>query len=295
MSLDFRSLEIFVAVTRLRSFARAAEKLHTTQPAVSQRIAGLESALGRRLLDRSARLVAPTEAGRLLLEHAERVLVARRDLVLAVGDPAALSGTICVGVSETVVYTFLPRFLERIAEAHPRLQLEIEVDISPGLKERLLARELDLAFLVGPVAEPRLAEVPIGREPLGFFAAPTLGLHRRPFRGAALGHHPILTFARRTAPYAAIAALLDRAAGPGRWRIHGSTSLATLLRMATGGIGVAAIPPVIAAEAVAAGRLVALDGPALPPLRFFACWRAELGSASLEAAMRAVEALAGRG
>ena len=293
MGVEFRSLETFLAVARLRSFARAAEMLNTTQPAVSQRIAALEAALGRRLLERSARLVAPTEAGRLLLDHAEHVLAARRDLLLAVGDPAALSGTVRVGVSETVVYTFLPRFLELLAQAHPRLQLEIEVDISPGLKERLLARELDLAFLAGPVAEPGLVEVPMRREDLGFVAAPGLGLHGRPFRGEDLGRFPILTFARNTAPHAALAALLDRVAGPRRSRIHGSTSLATVLRMAIGGIGVAVIPPVIAADAVASGQLVVLDGPALPPLRFVACWRAESGSASLEAAVRVARSLAG--
>ena len=293
MGLDFRSIEIFLAVAQLRSFARAAERLNTTQPAVSQRIAGLEAALGRRLLDRSARLVAPTEAGRLLVEHAERVLAARRDLLLAVGDPAALAGTIRVGVSETVVYTFLPRFLESLAEAHPRLQIEIEVDISPSLRERLLDRELDLAFLVGPVGEPALSELPIGHEKLGFVAAPDLGLHGRPFGGADLGRHPVLTFARNTAPHAAVVALLDQAAGPGRARIHGSTSLATLLRMAVGGIGVAVIPPVIAAEAIASGRLLVLDGPDLPPLRFVCCWRAEGASASLRAAVRVAETLAG--
>ena len=292
MSVEFKSLETFLAVAQLRSFARAAARLNTTQPAISQRIAALEAALGQRLLDRSARQVTPTEAGRLLLDHAERVLAARTALLQAVGQPAALSGTIRLGVSETVVHTFLPDFLARLAAAHPLLELEIEVDISPRLRARLMERELDLAFLVAPVGEATLVEVPIRREPLRFLAAPSLGLHGRPFQGAEIARHPVLTFARNTAPHAAVVALMEGIAGGRRARIHSSSSLATLLRMAVSGIGVALIPPVIAAEALVAGQLVVLGGPALAPLAFVGCWRAAPASAALQAAITVAKGLA---
>ena len=289
MTVDFKSLETFLAVAQLRSFARAAKRLNTTQPAISQRIAALEPSLGRRLLDRTPRLVAPTEAGRLLLEHAERVLAARTALMQAVGDPAALSGSMRVGVSETVVHTFLPAFLERLAQAHPLLQLEIEVDITTRLKARLMERELDMAFLVGPVGDAQLVEVPIGREGLRFLAAPSLGLHGRPLPPEDIARHPVLTFARGTMPHAAVVALFQPFA---RARIHCSASLATLLRMAIDGLGVALIPLVIAREALADGRLVMLDGPELPPLQFCGCWRTGPGSAVLQAAARVAAGLA---
>ncbi|MFL1461209.1 LysR family transcriptional regulator [Roseococcus sp. DSY-14] len=284
MAVEFKALETFVAVATLRSFGGGAARLRTTQPAVSQRIAALEEALGRRLLDRSARRVVPTEAGRLLLEHAERLLAAREEMLRELGEPAALSGTLRLGVSETVVHTFLSRFVERLAERHPRLQLEVEVDVTPHLRARVEERALDLAFLVGPLAGPGLAVRPLRREALGFFAAPALGLHGRRFGAAEMARQPLLTFARQTAPYAAVHALLARHAGRGRPRIHTSHSLATLLRMAAGGIGVAVVPPAIAREEVAAGRLVALRGPALPPLDFVACWRAGPRSATAAAA-----------
>src|SRR2546425_13060128 len=71
--MTLRQLEVFLAIARVRTFRRAAEALHTSQPALSQHIRELEQELGTRLLDRLGRSVAPTDAGRLLAEHAHRV------------------------------------------------------------------------------------------------------------------------------------------------------------------------------------------------------------------------------
>jgi DNA-binding transcriptional LysR family regulator len=72
--IELRHLRVFEAVTRLKSFTRAAEELNITQPALSRTIAQLEDALGVTLLDRSSRHVETTQAGRTFLEHVERVL-----------------------------------------------------------------------------------------------------------------------------------------------------------------------------------------------------------------------------
>src|SRR6185503_15131018 len=72
--IDFKTLETFMWVATLRSFRGAADKLNTTQPAVSQRIAQLEDFLGMRLLERDRRLVAPTRKGVELLGYAERLI-----------------------------------------------------------------------------------------------------------------------------------------------------------------------------------------------------------------------------
>src|ERR1700730_19372622 len=72
--IDFKTIETFLWVANLRSFRGAAEKLNTTQPAVSMRIAQLEDLLGVRLLDRDRRVVAPTPKGQVLLVYAERLM-----------------------------------------------------------------------------------------------------------------------------------------------------------------------------------------------------------------------------
>uniref|UniRef100_UPI0013D9BB49 LysR family transcriptional regulator n=1 Tax=Stenotrophomonas maltophilia TaxID=40324 RepID=UPI0013D9BB49 len=79
--IDFKALETLVWVATLRSFHRAAVKLNTTQPAVSQRIAQLETEIGARLLEREKRNVIPTEAGRHVLDYADRLLRLRAEML----------------------------------------------------------------------------------------------------------------------------------------------------------------------------------------------------------------------
>ncbi|MDD2860979.1 MAG: substrate-binding domain-containing protein, partial [Acidiphilium sp.] len=187
-------------------------------------------------------------------------------------DPAARRGTLRLGVSETIVHTWLPRFLEKFNATYPGLTLELDVDISTELRSFLLQGRIDLAFMVGPVGVPALQERPLSRFPVGFIASPTLDLPRHRVGIEELKRYPILTFARGTLPYAEVADLLERSNG-GRPRMFASASMATLIRMALDGIGIAAIPPAIVRDDIANGRLVRLrSGHRLRDLGFVAAW-----------------------
>ena len=95
--VDFKALETLVWVATLQSFHRAAARLNTTQPAVSQRIAQLEAEVGQRLLVREKRQVVPTDAGRRVLDYAERLLKLRAEMLHAVADRSAIRGTLRLG------------------------------------------------------------------------------------------------------------------------------------------------------------------------------------------------------
>jgi DNA-binding transcriptional LysR family regulator len=153
---QLRSLEIFYWVAKLKSFRGAADLLHTTQPAVSQRVAALETEFGLKLFDRTARAVTLTPKGRELLDHAERMLRLRAEMMRTVAAPAALGGLLRLGVSETIVHTWLARFIERVNATYPRIVLDIVVDVSPNLRDALVAHGLDLALLLGPISQPNL-------------------------------------------------------------------------------------------------------------------------------------------
>ena len=159
--IDFRSLETFLWVANLRSFRGAADRLHTTQPAVSMRIAQLEDDLGVRLLDRDRRAVSPTEKGQLLLRYADRLIRQRAEMIEAVGDRITMRGIVRLGVSETIVHTWLPTLIERVNTAYPNLEMEIEVDISPNLRDRLVAKDSNLALLLGPISDPNVHSQPL--------------------------------------------------------------------------------------------------------------------------------------
>jgi DNA-binding transcriptional LysR family regulator len=150
--VDFRMLTTFTWVANLRSFRAAAVKLNTTQPAVSLRIAQLEQQLGVRLLERNRRLVVPTEKGQKLLGFAERLLRLRAEMIESIGQRSSMHGIVRLGVAETIVHTWLPALIERVNGAYPNLELEIEVDVSPNLHGRLVARDLDLGSYLDQLA-----------------------------------------------------------------------------------------------------------------------------------------------
>jgi DNA-binding transcriptional LysR family regulator len=275
--IDFRTIETFIWVATLRSFRGAAEKLHTTQPAVSMRIKQLEVMLGVRLLERDRRRVAPTQKGQEFLGYAQRLIRLRAEMIEAVGDHSVMRGLVRLGVSETIVHTWLPTLIERVNAAYPNLELEIEVDISPHLRDRLVAKDLDLALLLGPIGNPNVHSRPLCSFPLAFVVGERIRLPRKAVSLDAIARWPIVTFSRNTQPHAAVRELFDRAGL--HVTIHASASLATVVRMALDGIGVAIIPPAILRSVAAVGKLRRLHTTAqLPALNFVVGWPASPGN-----------------
>lgn len=102
--MNLVQIRTFLWVAKLGGFRRAAEKLHTSQPAISSRIAALERALGVSLLERGASGVQLTPKGRELLDYAEKLVQIAETARHRVGEPAAYSGVLRLGVSETIVH-----------------------------------------------------------------------------------------------------------------------------------------------------------------------------------------------
>jgi DNA-binding transcriptional LysR family regulator len=272
--IDFKTLETFIWVANLRSFRRAAEKLNTTQPAVSTRIAQLEDFLGLRLLERDRRTVAPTPKGQEFLVHAERLLRLRGEMIEAVGDRSTVRGIVRLGVSESIVHTWLPSLIKRVNQVYPNLELEIDVDISPKLRDGLVDRDLDLAFLVGPVGNPNVHSRPLCSFPVAFIASEAIPFPKKPVTLEHIAMHPLVTFARNTQPHMALRELLAR--NGLRTTIHASASLEAVVRMALDGVGVAVIPPaIIEKKAEAREKLHRLNTRLkLPALNFVVSWPA---------------------
>jgi DNA-binding transcriptional LysR family regulator len=288
--LDFRSIETFLWVVKLGSFRGAAQRLNTTQPAISQRIAQLEREMGVKLLNRDHRVASPTPSGRQMMVYAEKLIGLRSEMMAEIGDRSAMRGVLRLGVAETIVYTWLPRLIKSVNITYPNLSLEIEVDITPNLSARLHAQEIELAFVLGPLSGPSVRNRELCDYPVSFVASPSLGLGDGPLTLHDLAKFPIITFARKTQPYETVRAMFNRPDLP-PIRLHASASLATVIHMAVEGLGIAAIPPAIVEHELADGRLHQLDtDPKMPPLMFSASWLASPDEAAVE---RVVE-LAGR-
>src|SRR3546814_9116944 len=135
--IDFKQIEAFVWVAELGGFRAAAEKLNTTQPAISQRIAAMEGQMNVRLFERGARGIKVTEKGQELLSHAQRILDMRAEMLRVAQIQNAIRGTLRLGVAETLVQTWLPRLIAQLHERSPALILEIHADTCHFLRTHL--------------------------------------------------------------------------------------------------------------------------------------------------------------
>jgi DNA-binding transcriptional LysR family regulator len=148
--MTLRQLEVFVAVAQAQSFRRAAERLHTSQPALSQHVKELEDELDVRLLDRLRRTVHLTDAGRLLLEHAQRVFTTLGSAREVIGELKGLQrGSLLIGASTTPGIYVLPRVIGAFRRRHPSISVRFRIANSRIIEERIRANEFDLGVVGG--------------------------------------------------------------------------------------------------------------------------------------------------
>ena len=171
-ALDVEAVQAFVLVADLNSFTRAAEAMDTTQSAVSLKIKRLEDGLGRRLLERTPRMVRLSAEGSVFLGPARNLVAAHQS---AVGAFAVEHRRLIVGISHHIVGTELAALLKRINGNDPGLVMELHIDASRAVLEAFDGGALDAAIVLGHDAHrrdgDRLFEI-------GWMAAPDF--HRLP-------------------------------------------------------------------------------------------------------------------
>jgi DNA-binding transcriptional LysR family regulator len=148
--MTLRQFEVFLAIARARSFRRAAEVLHLSQPALSQHVRELEGDLEARLFDRLGRTVHLTEAGRILEEHATRIFATLTDARHAIADVQGLQrGTLAIGASTTPGIYVLPGLLGIFRQRYPGIQVTLQIGNSEQIGALVRAGELDLGVVGG--------------------------------------------------------------------------------------------------------------------------------------------------
>lgn len=173
--MESRFLESLIAVVDYGSISAAARHQNLTPGAVAQRIHALEEEIGARLIERSGRRAHATEAGVHVIKNARPILQAIRELPTLITNKS-ISGTIRIGAIATAMTGLLPAILKDLSLSCPDLDIYIEIGESKALYRRLMARELDCAFLVEPDFKlPKTGEHAILREePLVLLASETL-------------------------------------------------------------------------------------------------------------------------
>jgi molybdate transport repressor ModE-like protein len=169
LGVELRHLAALAAVGRTRSFGRAARELGYSQSAISQQIAQVERIVGQRLVERPGgpRPVSLTDAGRLLLRHADAIVA---QLEAAQADLDALAegaaGPLRVGIYQSVGARLLPALLRRFAEKWPRVEIQLREEADDAELLRLVERgELDLTFGDLPLDVGPFTSVELIRDP----------------------------------------------------------------------------------------------------------------------------------
>jgi DNA-binding transcriptional LysR family regulator len=146
--LDARRLGVLLEVSRRGSISAAASALGYTPSAASQQVAALEREVGATLLERGARGVIPTEPGRALVRHAERIVSALDAAEAEVQALAGLrTGLLRIGWFATAGATLMPRAIATFRERHPGIELSLVEADPDDCAARLRARELELALV----------------------------------------------------------------------------------------------------------------------------------------------------
>jgi DNA-binding transcriptional LysR family regulator len=170
--MDAGDLRVFEAVARLGGMNRAAAELNTVQSNVTARVKALEEELEQKLFERHSRGVTPTAAGRRLLPYAQRVAQLLDEAKRATMDDGKPKGTLAIGSLETTAALRLSPLLTQFAEAYPAVDLMLRTGTTAELIEAVLQRQVEGAFVCGPVDHPDLQETTIFREELVVLSSP---------------------------------------------------------------------------------------------------------------------------
>ena len=273
LGVELRHLAALQAVAEEGSFGRAATRLGYTQSAVSQQIATLERIVGERLVERPGgpRAVSLTEAGTLLLRHAEAI-VAR--LNAAQADLAALGngevGSLRIGTYQSVGARVLPHVMRQFRSAFPR----IEFTLSEALDDRLLAGlecgELDLSFTVLPLPAGPFEGIELLRDPYCLLMPPESPLARsgKPPKFDEVACLPLIS--ARSCRGALAAESVLRGAGRDPNVVFRSDDNGIVQGLVAAGMGVALVPRLTADPGDPSIALIEL--PELPPRVIALAW-----------------------
>src|ERR1700751_3188497 len=177
--MDLGELQVFLTVAKEGSFARAAERLYRTQPAVSLTIRKLEDSLEQPLFVRGARPVRLTDAGTLLREYAERLLNLRDEVKKGLLEWEGLKrGELSLGVNESSIHALLPA-LAAFREAHPGVQVRVHRMFSRDIPHEVVNYRLDLGAVSFIPRDAQLQATEILKDELTLVVPPKHPLAKR--------------------------------------------------------------------------------------------------------------------
>ncbi|NMM39200.1 MAG: LysR family transcriptional regulator [Glaciimonas sp.] len=268
-------LETLLWIARLGTFSAAAERLNTTQPSVSARIRELESHVGVKLFQREGRRMMLTIRGRQLAQQCEPLWNDLKTMLLSPEEFSKASGIVRLGCGEIAAALWLPAFVAELKRSMPRVTLEIDIDLTINLRQKLEAGLLDIAFVVGPVDTPTLLASKVATIDMLWMtssepkASPAARRSRADQSQAKQAEQQVWCLSRPSHLYQVMVESL-RNAGLNSRSINTCNHVRALIDIIASGAGIGIIPEPMARDRIGRGELVPVS-PALTaaPIEFF--------------------------
>jgi len=270
--IAFYHLETLLWIARLGTFAAAAARLNTTQPAISARVRELENHLGTALFRREGRSMTLTPAGRELVRESEPLWARFQSVLTECSDISGATGVVRIGAGEIAAASCLPGFVAALNSNLPRVSLEVEIALTADLIQQLTAGRTDIAFAPGQIAHPMLRTVPIGDVDLLWLASP--GTVAAMQAAPATAKTPIWSLSNLSPLYRITKEAI--AASDLGWRsVNLCNNMRTMIDIVLEGDGIGIFPRPMVRQHMADGALVPVPGaPAMPPVEFRVAVRA---------------------
>ncbi|WP_028110037.1 LysR family transcriptional regulator [Ferrimonas futtsuensis] len=252
---QLKPLAIFSLVVESGSFAAAARKLNTSRSRVSEQVAGLEAALGVRLIQRSTRQLAVTPEGDRIYQLA-RTLPEVLNEVEAIGQPAVPSGRVALTVTHDVGVKHLAPVLEGFCQRYPQIQLDLILSDDPL---DLIAEQIDVGIRIGLPKDGSLVARVLHEEAFSLYASPKyLEQHGTPSRVTDLEDHRWITLFQSGSDGAQHLIYQGNSLTVRPPNFFRTSSPLMMQQMMSDGLGIGCLLPVTVQQELAEGRLVQL-------------------------------------
>ncbi len=243
--MDFRHFKYFVAVAEERSFTRAAERLHISQPPLSRQIQQLEDELGMQLLERDTRPLQLTMAGQFFYERAVRLIEQVNETITMTRRVAQTDRRLVIGFVPSTMYGALPRIARMFRAAKPQTELVLVEKISAEQNDALNAGQIDVGFGRLRLDDPRVKREVLREEPL-VLAIPAehpLAHSTTPLSLVDAAPYPLLVYPRTPRPsYADQVLSIFRDKGVEPAEVHEVQEMQTALGLVASGMGLCVVP-----------------------------------------------------
>lgn len=264
--LSYRQLEAFYWVAKLGTMSAGADKLHTSQSAITKRIQRLEETLETPLFTRSGRRNVLTRNGREVLGMAERMLSERDALMARFVTDTARNKRMALGVTEITAITWLPSWVERLKDYFPGIELEVVISMTAELQELLSDNKIQMAVMLAPTQSTSFLSVPLGYLDLAWMGGPEMD-GSRTYSQKEIADLPII----RQNHESALSNVYDDWLSPynASKDVFTINSLIATASMISAGQGISCLPLSYFKPMLAAKKLVRLPTEPSPPILLY--------------------------